>query len=164
MMDTIRREVAAIDRGAAVYRVTTMKGHIAEALATDRMTAVLVTICGALALLLAIVGVYGVVSFAVSRRAREIGVRVALGATPNQIVGLVLREGVRVTAAGVALGLVGAVAASIALSSVLFGVGAADVGAFAGVPFVLAAITIAAALLPARHALRVDPITVLRQE
>jgi predicted permease len=164
LVATVRREAAAVDSAVAVYRVTTMNGHVDEALVTDRMTAVLVSVCGGLALLLAIVGVYGVVSFAVSRRAREIGVRVALGARPAQIVGLVLREGLRVTAAGVALGLVGAFAAATALSSFVFGLRPTDAGAFAAVPIVLGLITLAAGMLPARHALRVNPISVLRQE
>jgi ABC-type antimicrobial peptide transport system permease subunit len=144
--------------------VTTLASRIDEALTTDRLAASLISLCGVLALLLATVGVYGVVAFAVARRAREFGVRVALGARPTQILSLVLREGARVTGAGIAFGIIAAFAATKGLARLLYGVSASDGMTFATVALALTAVTMVATALPARRALRVDPMTVLRDE
>jgi putative ABC transport system permease protein len=115
-----------------------------------------------LALLMALVGIYGVVSYAVAQRTREIGVRIALGARVNDIVAMVVGEGVRRTALGIAAGLLGALAASRAVRSLLFGVTPTDPATYAGVVALLLAVTIAACLVPAWRAARVDPLTALR--
>jgi predicted permease len=164
LADTIRRTVSQIDRDAAVYGVGTLAGHVAESSAGDRLTATLVACCGALALVLALVGIYGVVSYAVGRRSREIGVRVALGAGPVRILRLVLGEGLRVLVLGIAVGTVGALAAARLLESILYGISPSDGLTFAAVAGSLAVVTVIAAALPARRALAVNPVTVLRQE
>jgi putative ABC transport system permease protein len=164
LVDSVRRAAADVDRRVAAYRALTWSARMNQALASDRMTAALIGICGVLALLLAAIGVYGVVAYAVARRTREFGVRVALGARPRQVLSLVLGEGVRVTGLGIAFGILGALAATRALRTLLFGVGPFDPITFASVALGLGVIAICATLLPARRALRLDPMIVLREE
>jgi predicted permease len=164
LVEPVRRAAADTDRSVAIDGATTLDARIAEALTTERLAAALIACCGMLALLLAIVGVYGVVAFAVARRAREFGVRLALGARPAQILALVLRQASRLTAAGVAVGLAAGLAATRVLGSVLYGVSPSDTWTFAGVALTLTAVTVAATVLPASRALRVDPVVVLRDE
>ena len=149
---------------AAVYRVRSLDAHVAEALGGERLTASLVATCGGLALVLALIGVYGVVSYAVGSRIREIGLRVALGAAPSAIVRLVLREGLRVLVTGLVLGLAAAAASARLLQSMLYGVTPLDAGTFCAVIAALAVATTLAASLPARRALGVDPMVALRHE
>jgi len=109
-------------------------------------------------------GVYGLISYTVSERTREIGIRVALGASPRQVVLPVVREGFVLAAVGIAIGLAGAFAAARALSTFLFGVGPADPWTFAGVALLLLAVALLASYVPSRRALKVDPIVALRAE
>ena len=162
--DTIRRQMREVHHGVAIYRLTTLDAYLAEALAGDRLTTALVTTSGAMALVLAAVGLYGLVAYAVVRRMREIGVRVALGARPHDIMRLVLGEGLMVTGIGIACGAAAAFAATRVLASMLFGVSATDPAIFVAAPALLFLVTLAAAWIPARRALRLDPILVLRQE
>jgi ABC-type lipoprotein release transport system permease subunit len=164
LVEPVRRAAAETDRGVAIDGATTLEARIAEALTIERLAAALIACCGVLALLLALVGVYGVVAFAVARRAREFGVRLALGARPAQILALVLRQASRLTILGIAAGVAAGVAATRVLATVLYGVSPSDVATFAGVTLALATVTGLATLLPARRALRVDPIVVLRDE
>jgi putative ABC transport system permease protein len=117
-----------------------------------------------LALVLAAVGVYGVISYAVAQRTRELGVRLALGASRRQVLGLVLRQGARLAVVGVAIGLAGALALTRVVASLLYGVAALDPLTFAVVPIVLAAAAILATLAPARRATRVDPLIAMRAD
>jgi predicted permease len=160
----VRRAIAETDRAVASFRASTLASRINEALTTDRLAASIISFCGVLALLLATVGVYGVVAFAVARRTREFGVRIALGARPAQILSLVLREGAGVTGIGIVIGIAAAFAATKGLATLLYGVSASDVRTFAAVALALTAVTVIATLLPARRALHVDPIVVLRDE
>jgi len=166
MVDPIRRAMLGVDAGVPVYRAMTLKSHLDQSTAGDRLTATLVAVCGGMALALATIGVYGVVAYAVARRTRELGIRIALGARPPDLIRLVLREGLTVTAAGTALGLVGAAAAATGLGSVLplYGVNPTDPMTYLAVPVVLVAVAIIAALPPTQRALRLDPNVVLRQE
>ena len=164
LLEPIRRELLNVNRGVPVFRAITLSSHMSEAVADSRLTATLVATCGGMALLLATIGVYGVIAFAVARRTREIGVRLALGARPWHIVQLVLSEGLTVTCAGIACGLIGAAVATQALESLLYGVTASDPMTYLLVPTVLAAVAVLAACAPARRALRVEPNTVLRQD
>jgi putative ABC transport system permease protein len=166
MIDPIRREMVAINKRVTVFRTIPLADHLNESVAADRLTASLVAVCGGIALLLATIGVYGVVAYAVVRRSKEIGIRVALGARPRDVIRLILAEGFSVTGAGLALGLVGAAAAAQALGSLtpLYGVNALDPMTYAAVPAVLIIVTLVAAGPPTRRALRLDPNVVLRQE
>ena len=119
---------------------------------------------GLTALLLAVVGLYGVMACSVSRRTREIGVRMALGATRGSVLGMVLREGASLLGFGLVVGLGGAFALSRILESMLFGVGARDPAVFAAVPLVLSAVAVTALLIPASRATRVDPVRTLGEE
>jgi len=121
-------------------------------------------VSGLMALVLAIVGVYGVVAYGVVRRTREIGVRIALGARPRDVVRLVVSEGVAVTLLGVGAGVVAALGATRFLASTLYGIAPWDAATFAGTGVILAAIAALAAWMPARRAVRLDPAVVLRQE
>jgi putative ABC transport system permease protein len=158
---SVQAVVTGIDRGLPVFGVRSMEERMAEMLATARFTTQLLTTLGLVGLLLAIVGIYGVVAYVVSLRTREIGVRVALGASPARVVALVVRQGMRPVMVGVALGAVAAAAVTHVLSSQLFGVGSTDPVTFVSVAAIVAAAATLAAALPARRAARIDPVTVL---
>lgn len=164
LADRVRDELRAAGGGVAVYRTTTLEAHLDEVLAGDRLTASLVGACGLLALALALIGVYGVVAYSVSRRTRELGVRVALGARPRHLAGLVLGEALGLTLVGTGVGAVAAFAATRLLASRLYLVSATDAPTFAAVPVALAVVGLLAAWLPARRALGVDPIRALHEE
>jgi predicted permease len=166
MVESIRRAMAAVDTGVPIYRTMTLGSHFDESVAADRLTTSLVALCGGMALLLATLGVYGVVAYAVVRRSREIGIRVALGARPPDVVRLILSEGLGVTGFGVALGLVAAAAAAHALGSLtpLYEVAPTDPLTYAAVPGLLLGVALLAALPPTHRALRLDPNAVLRQD
>jgi putative ABC transport system permease protein len=166
LIDPIRREMLAINRQVPVFQTTPLSTRIDEATASERLIAALVTVCGGMALLLASIGVYGVVSHGVVRRSREIGIRVALGARRLDIIRLIMAEGLGITAIGGALGLAaGALAArTLGALTLLYGVGASDPMTYMSVPLILLAVAGIAALPPVRRALRLDPNTVLRQD
>jgi ABC-type antimicrobial peptide transport system permease subunit len=147
-----------------IVQAKTMQQHLAVMLLPARLGAVAFALFAGLALLLATIGVYGVVRYAVARRAREVAIRLAVGARPDSVVRLLMREGIVLVASGAALGLVLAAAASRGLESLLFGVTAIDPIAFIGAPLLLVGVGALAALLPARRASRVDPANVLRTE
>jgi predicted lysophospholipase L1 biosynthesis ABC-type transport system permease subunit len=164
LIETVRGAMVAVDRRVPVFRTITLTSHLDEVVAGERLTAALLTVCGGMALLLATIGVYGVIAYAVIRRRREIGVRVALGARPRHVVRLVLGEGLGITAAGLAIGIGAAYLAARALAFMLYGVSASDPRTFLLVPSILTVVALLAAVGPARRALRLDPMTVLRQE
>jgi ABC-type antimicrobial peptide transport system permease subunit len=164
LVETIRRTATAVDRDVAIFRTITLETYLAEAVAGNRLTVVLVAICGAMAFALAIVGVYGIVAYSVARRTREIGVRVALGARPAQVLGLLVREGGRVIAIGVGLGVAAALAATRLLESMLSGVSATDPATFLFVPAAVTGAAMLASCVPAARALRISPVAALRHE
>lgn len=157
----VRKAAAAVDPLASVKEVRTMDDVVSESLARQRFSMTLIGIFAALALLLAIVGLYGVLSLLVGQRRREIGVRLALGAGRRHVVRLILKEGVGLATAGVILGIAGALILTRVLGALLYGVSTTDVMTFAGAGLIVAAVAIAATWIPARRAARVDPRTVL---
>jgi putative ABC transport system permease protein len=160
----LRREVAALDRRLAVADVHTIQDVFDESLARQRFSVTIIGCFAGSALLLAMIGLYGVIALGVGQRRREIGVRMALGARPSDVLRLVLGEGARITTAGVALGLLGAVAISRLMTSMLYGVSATSVPVYLTATVAIVAVTFVATFLPARKATRVDPTTALRAE
>ncbi|HSL19957.1 MAG TPA: ABC transporter permease [Vicinamibacterales bacterium] len=163
LVEVVRRQARSVRADVPVFRATTLDAYLGEALAGDRLTAALVTTSALMALLLAVTGVNGVIGYAVTRRTREIGVRVALGARHPDVMRLVASEAMPV-ATGIAVGAAAAIAASRALRSLLFGVGAGDPASFAMAAVLLLLAALLAAWLPARRALGLDPAAVLRQD
>ena len=160
----VRAAVAAIDPDLPLNKVAPMTEMVAASLAQSRFKAVLLALFAGLALVLALVGVYGVVSYSVAQRAHEIGIRMALGAEGRQVLGLVIRQGMTQVLIGLALGLAGAWYASRFLAGQIYGLSATDPLTFVAVPLGLAAVALVANYLPARRATRVDPLDALRQE
>jgi putative ABC transport system permease protein len=152
------------DASLPVTQVMTMDALLSDSISPRRFSALLIGAFAALAVVLAAVGIYGVVSYTVSQRTQEIGIRIALGAQPGDIQGMILGHSIKLTLMGVGLGLAGAFALVRFLTSLLFGVGAYDAVTFIGVSLLLAAVAVAAAYLPARRAVRVDPLVALRYE
>ncbi len=160
----LRIAVAGIAPGVPVYRLSTMREKISGTLEQSHFDTFLLAIFAATALLLSSVGIYGVLSYMVAQRTREIGIRVALGATPSHVMRDVIWDGVRLAGAGLALGLAGAIAGTRVLSSLLYGVGSTDAITFVSVSAVLIAVALFASYLPARRATKVDPVIALRYE
>jgi putative ABC transport system permease protein len=164
----VRSSVAAtlreIEPGAAVFGVEPLEGTIARSVGEERFTTQLIGAFGVLALTLAIIGVHSVQSYLVAQRTREIGIRLALGATSDGVTQMVLRQGAKTSAAGLGVGLILALVSTRALSGLLFGVTAVDVETFAVVTLLLGLVALLATWLPARRASRVDPIVALRCE
>ena len=164
LIGAVRTEVQALEKNLPVTNVRPMTETIGNSLYAARMGAILLGIFGALALLLAAVGLYGVMSYVVSRRTREIGIRMALGAQSSDVFKLVLKEGMTLVAIGVALGLVKAMIVTRLLASFLYGISATDEITFASIPLILALVALVACYLPARRAMKVDPMVALRYE
>jgi putative ABC transport system permease protein len=164
VVSQIRREIQAIEPNLPVADTQTMTETVATSLYAPRMGAMLLTVFGGLALLLASLGIYGVLAFSIARRTREIGIRVALGAGRRSVTTLVLREGMSLVGLGLAIGLVAGFYLSQSVKMFLFDVSPRDLTTFAIVPCVLVAVALLACYVPARRALRVDPLTALRAE
>ncbi len=164
LIPAVTLAIRGLDANLPVANFKTLADYHSGILATPRLNMLLTAAFSLLALALAAVGVYGLMSYAVTQRTREIGIRMALGAERGRILALVVRHGLALAAAGVALGLAGAFALTRLLESLLFGVSATDLLTFTAVPLVLVATALAACLLPARRASRVDPTVTLRYE
>jgi putative ABC transport system permease protein len=160
----IREVIAAIDRSVPVTTIQTMEDVVAGATARPRFTLVLLATFAVVALVLAAIGIYGVISYAVSRRTHEIGVRIALGATPAGVVRLVIGQGMRVVAVGIVVGLAGAILLSRLMTTVVYGVRVTDPLTYGGVAALLVGVALAASYVPARRATKVDPLTAMRME
>jgi predicted permease len=162
--DGIRRAVQQLNSENTVYNAQTMDNVIANSLATRRVSMILLGFFAALALLLSSIGIYGVISYLVGQRTHEIGIRMALGAQRADVLGLVLGEGVKMALIGVAIGLAAAIGLTRLMSNLLYGVSATDPLTFAGVAVLLAIVALTACYVPARRAMRVDPMVALRYE
>ncbi len=160
----VRAAIRAVDPGLAVFGLEPLRDTVSRSLSERRFTMVLLALFAALAILIAAIGVHGVLSYGVAQRTREIGVRVALGARPARIVRLVLAEGLVLVAAGLAIGLAGAGAITRLMARLLFGVAPTDPATFAAVGFLLLAVGLIAGYLPARRAASIDPVITLRSE
>jgi putative ABC transport system permease protein len=162
--NAVRQAFVAVDRTQPVFRVRPLEAYMAESLATRSFTLTLIAAFGALALVLAAVGIYGVVSYTVSLRTREVGIRMALGASRRAVLAMVLGQGMRVIGAGLAAGICASLVLTRFLATLLYEIRATDVATFAGVAVVLVFVALVANYLPARRASNVDPVVALRHE
>jgi putative ABC transport system permease protein len=160
----VREAIWSVDAGVPVFDVRTMDQIVARSLSARRFAVALLSAFAVLALALAVVGLYGVLSYAVVQRTSELGVRLALGATPGELIRLVLGNGMRLTTIGVSIGAILGVAAARAISYLLFGIRALDPVTFAAAPAILLVTALLASYVPARRAARVDPVVALRHE
>jgi predicted permease len=164
MVNEIRREVLKMDPNLPVFDAKTLDEHMRLSLLPMRAGAWVAGSFALLALTLAALGIYGVMAYSVSQRTREIGIRMALGATSGNVLAVVLKQGATLALIGLGIGLAGSLALTRLMSSVLYGVSATDVVTFAAVSGLLAAVILAACYIPARRASRVDPMIALRYE
>ena len=160
----MRAAIATIDPALAVADVSTMAQVMADASAPQRFSTLLLGAFAAGALLLAAIGLYGMLAFGVAQRTREIGVRLALGATRREVLGLVVRQGMTLTLAGLGLGVAAALGATRLMRGLLYQTEPLDLVTFASVPGILAVVALLACYLPARRAARVEPMAALRAE
>ena len=164
VLPSIRNAVRGVDADLALYDIGLLAEQLGGAWAKQRFTSAVLAAFGALALLLAATGVFGVVASLVSERTREIGIRVALGATSADVVRLVVRQGMRLPAIGLIVGALLAIPASRTLRGLLYGVSPSDPRVLIGVALLLASVAFAATLIPARRATRVDPRIAMRAD
>ena len=160
----VRREIRALDQDLPVFDVETLERHLHNELSLLWSLAALVGAFGILAVALAAIGLYGVMSYAVGQRTREIGVRTALGAQRVDVLAMVLRQSMTLVAAGLAAGVLGALALTRLLREALYGLTPTDPKTYAGVSLLFVTVALAAAYLPARRAVRIDAATALRHE
>ena len=164
MVPAMERVVRSVDKDAPITKIETVDQIIADSAAEPRFQTALLGAFGVLGLLLAIIGIYGVISYSVIQRTHEIGVRMALGAQPGDVLGIVIREGMLLAGAGVAIGIGGALALGRVLQSLLFEIKPTDPTTFIGVALLLTLVALFACYIPARRAMRVDPMVALRYE
>ena len=162
--ETVRRELNALDANVPLARIQTMEGYVDEALSGTRVVGGLLTVFSVVALILSAIGIFGVISFSVVQRLREIGIRMALGARAGDVIRMVSRQGLLVTLTGVGIGLFGAFALTRLMTSFLYEVDPVEPAMYAGLASFLVGVSLLAAYLPTRRATRVDPATVLREE
>jgi putative ABC transport system permease protein len=164
VVNAVRGAIATVDADVAIYDVRTMKQQVDDSVAQSRLRSALLAVFSIVALILASLGVYGVIACSVAERKKEIGIRIALGARPSEVRSMVLGQGLKLTIIGLALGLAGAAAATRLIEGFLFGVSASDPLTYAATCAVFIGVALLASYLPARRAMRVDPMTVLREE
>jgi len=163
-VSAVRAAMAKVDPDAAFFNVRTMHQQVSDSVAQPRLRSMLLAVFSMVALILASLGVYSVIACSVAERKREIGIRIALGAVPSEVRSMVLGQGLKLTAIGLSLGLVGAAAATRLMEGFLFGVRASDPFTYAATCAVFLTVALLASYLPARRAMRVDPMTALREE
>jgi putative ABC transport system permease protein len=164
VVNAVRGAIATVDPDVAIYDVRTMSQQVDASVAQSRLRSALLAVFSVVALILASLGVYGVIACSVAERKKEIGIRVALGARPSEVRSMVLGQGLKLTLIGLAVGLAGAAAATRLIKGFLFGVSAGDPLTYAATCAVFLVVALLASYLPARRAMRVDPMTALREE
>ena len=164
LASAVRSVLAEVQPDQPLYNLMTMEQRLANTTTSRRLNTALLGTFAAVALLLAVVGIYGVMSYAVTQRTREIGMRMALGAQPGNVMRFVMGQGMRVVLLGVAIGLIGALALARVLRNLLFQVAPTDPATFVSVALILSAVALLACYLPARRAARIDPMVALRQQ
>ena len=164
LVAAVREAIWSVDRAQPVSNVRTMDDILSEEMTQRRVGMTLLVAFATLALLLASLGIYGVLSYSVTQRTPEIGIRMALGANRREVLRMVLADGMKLTVAGVAIGLAASFALTRLMSGMLFGVSANDPVTLVSVTFLLGTVTLVACYVPARKATRVDPLTALRHE
>jgi predicted permease len=160
----IRQAAEKVDSSAVLYDVRPMQEIVARSISTQRLTMLLLSVFSALALALSAIGIYGVISYLTGQRRQEIGVRVVLGASREDVLRMVLGQGMRMTLLGVSIGIAAALGLTRLITQMIYGVGASDPLTFAGVAVLLSAVALCACYIPARRAMRVDPMVALRYE
>jgi len=164
MMENVRRTISELAPESAIFGITTVDKTVSNSAAPWRFLAQLLELFAAIALILAVIGIYGVISYSVGERRHELGLRLALGAQPGQVLGLVLRQAMVLSLIGVVIGVAGSLAATPLLAEFLYGVKAHDMLTIALVSSLLMAVTFVASYVPARHATKIDPMQTLRHE
>jgi len=164
LSSALASQIHAVDPNVVVYDIRTMQERLHDSLARQRFSSTMLGAFAVFALLLAAIGLYGVMSHLVTQSTRDIGVLVALGARPGNILRLVVRQGMELAGIGIVVGLAAAAGLTRVMASLLFGVSATDAATFAAVPALLAAVALAATAIPAWRATRVDPMVALREE
>jgi putative ABC transport system permease protein len=160
----VRNQVWNLDRDQPVAEIATMEQITSDSISQPRLEAMLLAAFAILALVLASVGIYGLISYSVAQRTQEIGVRMALGASTKQVFQMVLAQGLRLTVTGLVIGLVAAFALTRLMANLLFGVKSTDPSVFAMISLLLMTIAAIASLIPARRAMKIDPMTAMRYE
>jgi putative ABC transport system permease protein len=160
----VRHEIRTLNKDLPVFDVKTMRERLRDSTARMRFSATLLGAFAAIALILAAVGIYGVMSYAVTQRTREIGIRVALGAAPGDVLALVIQRGLALTLAGIGIGLVAALASTRVLQTLLYEVKPGDPATYAIYAVALTGVALLASFVPARRATQVDPLIALRTE
>jgi len=164
LVPAIRKKLKALDPDLPMANVNTMEQWLASSAAQPRLTSLLLSLFAGVALLIAAIGIYAVLTYSVSQRTREIGIRMAMGATPRRALELIVSEGMRVVLLGLAIGLAGGFALGRTVQSLVYGVGVRDPKVYFVVAVTLTAVALAACLIPARRAAGVDPMVALREE
>jgi putative ABC transport system permease protein len=164
LVAALRQQVTSIDPDQPIYNIRTMDEIRSESVAPERLNLTLLSIFAGIALVLSIVGIYGVMSYTVTQRTHEIGIRMAIGAQPRDVFRMVIRQGMMLALIGVAFGLVGAFALTRLMTTMLFGVTPTDPATFAGIALLLTGVALVACYIPGRRATKVDPVVSLRYE
>jgi putative ABC transport system permease protein len=160
----VKQAVWSVDRGQPVFQIRSMEEYLSLANTAPRISTALLAVFAGISMVLAALGIHGVVSYGVAQRTREFGLRMALGSTPGQLKALVVRNGMKTTLLGLVVGMAGAAALSSAMQSLLYGVAGLDGVVMAGVAALLFTVALIANYLPARRATRIDPMAALHQE
>ncbi len=164
MFNAVRQKVLSLDPEQPVYNMKTMEQYISASIAQQRFSGTLIGVFALIAVILAVLGIYGVIAYSVSQRSRELGIRIALGATPGHILKLVVRNGMTQVLIGVTIGLAASLFLTKVISSLLYGVSATDPTIFVAIPALFIVVALTACYIPARRATKVDPLSVLKAE